>query len=118
MGDGTIADAEPGGAARVKLHYNASYTHYVSCPEQYRTAMVAAAEKYIGVPYSFLDYAALATHRLHLPAPFLRRYIASSKHMICSQLVDQAASDAGWVLFSDGRWSGYCTPGDIWEAHK
>ncbi len=35
--------------------------------------------------------------------------------MICSQLVDQSYQDAGVHLFSDGRWSGYVTPGALFE---
>ena len=64
----------------------------------------------MGVPYSFADYAALAAHRLHIPAPGLREFIGSSKSMICSQLVDQCYVDAGVHLFRDSRWPGFVTP--------
>ncbi|MGW9433129.1 hypothetical protein ACWHA1_35035 [Streptomyces decoyicus] len=84
------------------------------CPErlteQQRTDICAAATRYVGVPYSFLDYLAIATHRFHLPVPGLRRYVASTRHMICSQLVDRCYLDAGVHLFADGRWPGYVTP--------
>jgi hypothetical protein len=67
------------------------------------------------VPYSFLDYAALAAHRWHIPTPGLKRFVGDTGHMICSQLVDQAAADGGWRLFDDQRWPGFVTPGALWQ---
>ncbi|MEK2478803.1 MULTISPECIES: hypothetical protein [Streptomyces] len=109
-----LLEAEPGGARiRPLSEYDGSDVLYV-CPkqltEQQRERICAAADRYVGVPYSFLDYLAIATHRLHVPVPGLRRYVASSRHMICSQLVDQCYQDADVHLFSDGRWPGYVTP--------
>ncbi|WP_438489637.1 hypothetical protein [Streptomyces sp. S186] len=111
---GRLLEAEPGGARiRPLSEYDGSGPLYV-CPEglteQQRERICGAADRYVGVPYSFLDYAAIATHRFHLPVPGLRRYVASSRHMICSQLVDQCYQDGGVHLFSDGRWPGYVTP--------
>jgi cell wall-associated NlpC family hydrolase len=88
-----------------------------------RAAICAAARKYIGVPYSPLDYYAQAAHHLHVPdlpvwpgkggLVSLKAYIGASGHMICSQLVDQCYADAGVHLFADGRWPGYVDPGDL-----
>lgn len=66
-----------------------------------------------GIPYSALDYFALAAHRLRIPAPELKTYIQSTKHLICSQLVDLCYGNAGVHLFSDNRWPGYVTPADL-----
>ncbi|TJZ44481.1 hypothetical protein FCH28_29490 [Streptomyces piniterrae] len=112
--DNRLLEAVPGGARiRSLSEYTGANALYV-CPEglteQQRSAICDAATRYIGVPYSFLDYLAIATHRFHLPVPGLRRYIASTRHMICSQLVDQCYLDAGVHLFADGRWPGYVTP--------
>lgn len=109
-----LLEAEPGGARIEPLTaYDGTPVRYV-CPEgltdQQRTAICAAATAYVGVPYSFLDYLAIAAHRFHLPLPGLRRYVAATRHMICSQLVDQAHQDAGVHLFADHRWPGYVTP--------
>lgn len=112
-----VVEAEPGGARHVPLHYAPSNTVYLRCPDRLRDAVSFAATRYTGVPYSFLDYQALAMHHFHVPAPGLRRYIASTGHMICSQLADRAALDGGWHLFSDGRWPGFVTPGDIHELY-
>lgn len=116
-GDGII-EAEPGGAVQSSLsRYDPARVAWLRCPAQHRLAVALAATKYKGVPYSFLDYGAVAAHRLHLPVPLLRRYIGDSQHMICSQLADQAAMDGGWHLFGDGRWPGYVTPAALWQLY-
>ncbi|MFE0380516.1 hypothetical protein ACFW1M_34265 [Streptomyces inhibens] len=117
--DDRLLEAEPGGARiRPLSQYTGADVLYV-CPkgltEQQRSGICKAATRYVGVPYSFLDYAAIATHRFHLPVPGLRRYIAATGHMICSQLVDQCYQDAGVHLFADGRWPGYVTPMALYE---
>jgi uncharacterized protein YycO len=109
-----LIEAMPGGAIVDSLSkYDDREVLYVSPadldPAQ-RKAIVDCALKYQGVPYSFLDYLALALHRFHIPVPGLRRWIESRKSMICSQLVDRAYLDAGQRLFTDGRWEGYVTP--------
>jgi hypothetical protein len=113
--DDALIEAMPGGARMKPLTWYEPWDQvlWLRCPEEYREGVADAAYEYLGVPYSFADYASVAAHRLHIPAPHLRRYIATSKHMICSQLADQAAMDGGWNLFSDGRWPGDVTPGDL-----
>jgi hypothetical protein len=113
-GGGKIIEAEPGGARLSLLsRYAGDTVHWLVCPDEYREAMVRELTVLKGTPYSFLDYASLALHRLHVPAPHLRQYIQSSGHLICSQLVDRAAMRAGWHLFTDNRWEGDVTPGDL-----
>lgn len=73
-----------------------------------------AARTLEGTPYSVIDYAALFLRRFRIPAPWLRAYIASTRHQICSQLCDTAYIQAGKQLF-DGRWPGYVTPYDLYE---
>jgi hypothetical protein len=112
-----LVEAQPGGARLALLtEYDGRHVEYLApagMTDGQRRAVCAAALKYADarVPYSFLDYLALALHRFHLPIPGLRWYIGWSRRMICSQLVDQAYSDGGCALFSDGRWPGYVTPG-------
>lgn len=108
-----IVEAEPGGALPRSLHY--TDVAWLPCPDAHRDTVAAAYVQLIGVGYSFLDYASLAARRLHIPAPGLRRYISSTGHEICSQLVDAAAAEGGWHLFLDGRWPGDVTPADIWQ---
>ncbi|WP_280696562.1 hypothetical protein [Kitasatospora sp. GP82] len=119
VGDGELVEAEPGGA---RLGPLAAYdgrpirwsTSRFPLSDEQRRAVVAAARGYIGVRYSAADYFALAAHHLHLPVGLLiKAYVASSRHMICSQLVDQCYRDAGIQLFTDSRWPGYVTPADL-----
>lgn len=63
--------------------------------------------------YAFADYGALVLHRLRIPAPGLREFIAASGHRICGQFTDAAYAANGVPLFPDGRWEGYVTPGDL-----
>jgi hypothetical protein len=116
---GKLVEAEPGGARIGELSEYAAvpveYSRWDLTPEQ-RHAIVGAATALLGTPYSALDYFALATHRLHIPAPGLQQYIASTGHMICSQLVDECYRRAGVQLFDDGRWSGMVTPGSLRRA--
>lgn len=108
--------AFPGGAARV--HYPVDGPLYSSghipLTDAQRADIVRAAEHYLGTPYSAADYLAIAAHHWHLPGSvLLKDYVASSNHMICSQLVDRCYLDAGIHLFTDGRWPGYVVPLDL-----
>lgn len=79
-----------------------------------RRSIIAWCLAHQDVGYGWLDYLALTAHRLKFGDIGLQRYIASSGSMICSQFVDRAYSEGGGVqLFADGRWDGYCTPGDL-----
>jgi cell wall-associated NlpC family hydrolase len=118
-GEATVMEARPGGAGTAR--YLDSPVLWLRPAEELnytqQQAVVAAAYSRIGTPYSFLDYDALALHRFNIPAPGLRRYIESTQHMICSQLVDWCYQMAGIELFDDGRWNGYVTPGDIYGLY-
>lgn len=120
LGDGTGIEAEPGGARIFPLDkYDPKHVHwcdgiYARTPMQFRNAIAAEARKLEHVPYSFLDYDALVLHRLGLDAKFLKHYIEDSGHLICSQLVDLASTRGGHQIFTDGRWSGFVTPGDLY----
>jgi hypothetical protein len=113
IGGGRIIQAEPGGANEAPLSGHAHILWsggVIPLTDPQRKAVCDAARGYLGVPYSFADYAALAAHRLHLPVPGLKAFVASTHHQICSQLVDQCYADAGVHLFKDSRWPGFVTP--------
>ncbi len=79
-----------------------------------RAGIVAWCREHPAVGYSGLDYLAITLHRLGMRDPALRRYIASTGHMICSEYTDAAYNYGGDVhLFRDGRWEGYVTPEDL-----
>jgi len=120
VGDNRIVEAQPGGARETGLaDYDgrpiAWSTGKVPVTDEQRAAIVDAAYSYLGVPYSFADYVSLTLARFHLRLPFVRRYVAATGHMICSQLVDQCYQDAGVHLFADRRWPGDVTPGDLYR---
>lgn len=117
VGSGMIIEAEPAGARLAKFGYvNVLWSSgLIPLSDDRRSAIATIAYHYAGTPYSFADYFALAAHRLHIPAPGLKSYVETSKHMICSQLVDRCYQDAGVQLFNDKRWCGYVTPGDLWQ---
>lgn len=111
-----IVEAMPGGAVHVEMWHDPDRTLWLICPDQYRDAVEAEALGMVGTPYSFVDYAAIAAHRFHLPVPHLKKFVADSGHLICSQLVDRAALRGGWHIFDDGRDPGDVTPGDLVKA--
>jgi hypothetical protein len=119
VGNGQTMGAYPGkeGAHLVPLPANQDgwlwSTGHIRLSDAERGNIVANAMACQGIQYSALDYFALAAHRLHIPAPFLKTYIGSTKHLICSQLCDLCYDNAGVHLFNDERWPGYVTPADL-----
>lgn len=115
--DGTvyIVEALADGAEETVWHYD-DHDHLWSTGLVKTSAKAGkAALGYVGTPYSWRDYAAIAAHASHLWLPGLRHYVGSTRHLIGSQLVDRAEQDAGVQLFADRRWRGYVRPSDLAE---
>lgn len=119
IGGGLIVEAEPGGA---RVGNVSEYSDIYWCDRLLTLgtalqigATAAYAKSYVGVPYSFLDYFALASQRLHLPHALLQKYVADTGHMICSQLVARAYWDAGAPIYT--TWTGYVTPADLYNRN-
>jgi uncharacterized protein YycO len=115
VGDGQLVEAEPGGAHLAGLDEYAGRpiawsTGHIALTDEQRTAVVAAARSFIGVPYSAADYFALALWHFRLRIPWALKVMASRASMICSQLTDAAYEAAGVHLFTDGREPGDVTP--------
>lgn len=121
-----IVQAMPDGAEEIEIgdeHWTPDFTYirldyfsqspWAQGPDLrvLRASVARAARKYIGTPYSFLDYAAIAGLHFGIRNGPVRRYVRTTKHMICSQLADQAMSDAGYHVFSDER-----LPQDVWPS--
>lgn len=126
---GKILEAEPGGAVIRDYHYGDEvywcenlYHLLPGDVDQLSANLTEVAAQLEGIPYSFLDYDALVAHRLHLWAPGLKTYIASTGHMICSQMADEFYLRLGAHVFTDDRWPGYVTPASLynrdWELRQ
>lgn len=119
VGNGEIVQAMPGGAERIPLteaHEPVVWsTGRIPLTAADRVRIVGAARGLVGTPYSFLDYASIALAHYKIRPAWVRDFVASSGHLICSQLVDEAYLRAGVHLFDDGRIPGDVTPGDLWK---
>jgi hypothetical protein len=122
----TIVQAMPGGAEQVEIddaHWSRTYPvlrpDYSLGRAQAGYLAAAAARSYVDRPYSILDYAAIAGRHVLALKPTQRTpfddYITNSGHMICSQLVDQALTDAGYHVFDDGRIPQDVTPAALYR---
>lgn len=105
-----IVQAMPSGAEEIGIGAEHWTDRYVYVRPDYSgpwvpngDAVARAARAYVGTPYSFLDYAAIAGLHAGIRNGPVRRYVRSTGHMICSQLADQALTDAGFHVFTDGR---------------
>lgn len=114
LGDGQTASAYPGGGgirSYVEVAGAVWSSGVIPLTDEQRIGIVGWCREHPDVGYSGLDYLALTLHRLGSGDPALRRYIASTGHMICSAYTDAAYNHGGGVhLFQDGRWEGYVTP--------
>lgn len=114
LDDGTILEAMPGGAIiSDPSKYSDIRVSTVPLTDQQRVDIVKYARELVGVPYSFLDYFAIAAKRFHLPIPGLTARVVKSGHMICSQIVDFCWDKAGVHLFDDGRLPNLVDPAEL-----
>jgi hypothetical protein len=115
-------EAMPGGARSIIFSTDRWTSEYCYVRPNYEAQTLAGgwaaaqeALSLVGTPYSDLDYYAIGAHHLHLPSHLVDNYIKSSKHMICSQLVDYCLCKAGWHTFDDGRLSQDVTPSALYN---
>lgn len=114
--NGDAIAAQPGGAVRTSLtealggRTRVAYSNFDLTDVERRTIWNTAAAS-VGTPYSFMDYLAIAGIRW-FDNYRLENYVADTKHMICSQLVDQCYHNAGIELFPN-RQPGDVAPGDL-----
>jgi hypothetical protein len=128
VGGGRCLQAEPGGSqliTRPVMDGDLWSTGYLDPPDPgVRERAEASATMWEHIPYSALDYLALAAHRARIPnLPVwpgrghlvnLQQFIGTTGHMMCSQLVDAFLAEMGWHLFtSPPRWPGFVDPYDL-----
>lgn len=121
VGDGMVVQAMPSGAELIRLEDASPVVMWSTglIPlSSYKGHLVAhEALQLVGTPYSFLDYLSMALERFGVHSNLIRDRVASSGHLICSQLVVLAYERAGIELFP-ATFPGDITPGDIWHLLK
>jgi len=133
-----LVQAMPSGAEEIDMRQDKHWTAqhiYVrpayghGAPDAYEAVRTQAervahhARRYVGTPYGFLTYAALAADFLIPNGPAgmrlegrIARRIIDRGEMICSQLVDQSLTDAGFHVFDDGRLPQDVVPAELFRA--
>lgn len=123
--DGRIVEAMPSGARfRPLADRLVPGFAYAAVPltDEQRRMVPAIAEGFVaarggrGVPYSFATYLALALAQYRITrwvTPGLEHVIDDHGHLICSQLSDELLLRVGYHCFTDGRWRGDVTTGDL-----
>lgn len=104
IGDNEIVEAEPGGARKASLdEYNPSdlewSTGLIDLTPAQRSTICAYAESFVGTPYGWKVYLALAAFRFHIRPSWVINTLSSNSEMICSQLADECYRMAGYRMF-------------------
>ncbi|WNI28631.1 hypothetical protein [Streptomyces sp. ITFR-6] len=119
VGNGMIVQAMPSGAELIRLEDASPVvewsTGHFELDDQTRFNIAMEARSLVGTPYSYLDYVSLGLAHFHVRPRLVRNFVASTGHLICSQLVDEVHLRADVHLFDDGRLPGDVTPGDLWK---
>ena len=142
LDDGQAIEAMPGGARIFdtgELAERRGLTTYSrwALTDYERSMIVRTARSLVGTPYSWEDYGSLALANFHIRPDWVVRNLRSSGHMICSQLaafayqfdlvppelangrpvqgtaLGQVYVPSGRWMFTDQRWTGDVTPGDL-----
>jgi hypothetical protein len=114
--DDQLLEAMPGGArVRALIDPDVANVTYSDWPltDDQRAAICRVGRELEGTPYSIVDYLSLTLVRLRIRPLALKRYVANTGHMICSQLIDHVYLHAGLHMFNDGRVPSDVTPGDL-----
>lgn len=118
IGGGRTLEAMPGGA-RIVLGGATRPGPWFRLPLTAKQQLMIPhnGEALEGLPYSYMNYPALAWHEFEwVGHNLLRSYVSNSHRMICSQLVDHLLWSVDYHVFNDGRWPQDVTPGDLWYA--
>lgn len=137
LDDGTVFEAQPGGAVITPLSKYADrqavrvafYQRPVDLAgdaiayrltplddvltDSIRAAMVRQARSMVGLGYNWTTYFYLAAYRLGVNTNWVRWHVQNSERVICSQAVDLIYDDNTIHLFADKRMPYDVTPGDL-----
>lgn len=115
VGYGKIVEAQPQGAILSDLSVYDGYPQVWSTvfdpADGNRVALAALG--LLGTRYGFLDIVSIGLLQYGIKPRLLRWRVERQDRLICSQLVDTAEHLTGVELFSDARWAGDVTPGDL-----
>lgn len=132
--DGTLFEAQPGGAVVTPLReyadrpmalvtkkqlsktYGSSDIHELQPLELNwgeRIRITELARSYVGCGYNWTTYFYLAAYRFYIRPKWLKKRVMNSEKMICSQAADHIYAASGVHLFNDGRMPYDVTPGDL-----
>lgn len=116
IGGGRIIEARPSGACISPLTaYDGHALHWSrdGLADWQRHVIVERAHLMLGLPYGWLDIAAIGAHRLGLDWAWVLGRLSSDWSVVCSQLVDRAYRPAGVDLTGKPSWE--VTPGDLYD---
>lgn len=110
-----VFEAQPGGAVIAPMAGRTWAEVDVKLTDAQRDRIVRECHRRVGTGYNWTTYFYLAAYRLRLPGmtQMLRRRVANSDKLICSQAVDDIYRTCGITLFRDGRLPYDVTPGDF-----
>jgi len=111
--DEFVLEAAPGGTKFVPLSKYLGKSPFIETGNFDQIDVQFVAHDLQGVPYSFLDYLALALAHFGIRPKFLTNYIKNTGHMICSQFADEFMLRLDKHMFDDGRMSQDVSPGDL-----
>jgi hypothetical protein len=110
--DGSTVEANPPGAMRGRIQGgDVIVTAPLTDAQRAQVATTAAA--LIGIPYGWLDVAALGLAQFGIHPPGLSKRLGRPDRLFCSQLVDLVWRSVGFHAFTDGRLPQNVSPGDI-----
>lgn len=114
--DGDIIQAMPTGVWTGKVPEGAKMVRPGRLTFDQQVSILGEAARLLSQQpkYSFVNYLSLALLHWGVRPEWLKRYVARSKRMICSQLVDHLLTNAGVQVFDDGRLAQDVTPGDLY----
>lgn len=111
-------EARPSGAGYVQYakYQNIIFNTEIDNPtDTQRQKIVYEAKLSRGTAYGFADILALALIRFGFRPKWLKNLVTASNTEICSQLVDDCYTRAGYHLFNDERLPQDVTPKDLWK---
>lgn len=109
---GGTVEAQPEGAVRGRVRAGDLVVRPPLTSEQ-QARIPAVGASLTGIPYGFLDVAALGLAQFGVTLPSVTRRIERPDRLFCSQLYDYALFLAGVHLFDDGRVPQDVSPGDL-----